>query len=75
MELPLPARIWPEGCDGASMTNTETPTELDPRAVFGRAFATARTVLDGIGPDQFDLPTPCTEYDVRTLAGHLLAVA
>jgi len=57
------------------MTNTETPTELDPRAVFGRAFATARTVLDGIGPDQFDLPTPCTEYDVRTLAGHLLAVA
>ena len=57
------------------MTNTETPTELDPRAVFGQAFATARTVLDGIGPDQFDLPTPCTEYDVRTLAGHLLAVA
>ncbi len=57
------------------MTSTESPTSLDPRAVFGRAFATARTVLDGIGPDQFERPTPCTEYDVRTLAGHLLAVA
>jgi len=57
------------------MTSTETPTDFDPRAVFGRAHATARTVLDGIGPDQFEAPTPCTEFDVRTLAGHLLAVA
>jgi uncharacterized protein (TIGR03086 family) len=57
------------------MTGTETPTDLDPRAVLGRAFATARTVLDGVGPDQLELPTPCTEYDVRALAGHLLAMA
>ena len=57
------------------MTSTESTTDLDPRTVFGRAHATARTVLDGIGPDQFELPTPCTEFDVRTLAGHLLAVA
>lgn len=57
------------------MTDTEPPTHLDPRAVLGRAFATTRTVLDGIGPDQLGLPTPCTEYDVRALAGHLLAMA
>ena len=57
------------------MTSTETPTDLDPRAVFGRAHATARTVLDGIGADQFGAPTPCDEFDVRALAGHLLAVA
>lgn len=57
------------------MTSTETPTDLDPRAVFGRALTTARTVLDGIQADQFEAPTPCTEFDVRTLAGHLLAVA
>ena len=57
------------------MTSTETPTDLDPRAVFGRAHATARTVLDGIGTDQFEAPTPCPEFDVRALAGHLLAVA
>ena len=57
------------------MTSTETPTDLDPRAVYGRAHATARTVLEGIGADQFEVATPCTEYDVRALAGHLLAVA
>ena len=57
------------------MTSTETPTDLDPRIVFGRAHATARTVLDGIGADQFEAPTPCPEFDVRALAGHLLAVA
>ncbi len=57
------------------MTSTETPTDLDPRAVLGRAFATARTVLHGVGPDQLELSTPCTEYDVRALAGHLLAMA
>ena len=57
------------------MTDTGPATDLDPRAVLGRAFATARTVLDGINPDQLELPTPCTEYDVRALAGHLLAMA
>lgn len=57
------------------MTSTETSTELDPRTVFGRAHATARTVLDGVGADQFEAPTPCPEFDVRALAGHLLAVA
>ena len=57
------------------MTSTETPTDLDPRIVFGRAHATARNALEGIGADQFEAPTPCTEFDVRALAGHLLAVA
>ena len=57
------------------MTSTETHTDLDPRTVYGRAHATSRTVLNGIGPDQFDLPTPCDEFDVRALAGHLLGVA
>jgi uncharacterized protein (TIGR03086 family) len=57
------------------MTSTEHPTTFDPRAVFGRAFATAGEVLAGLRPVDMGRPTPCTEYDVRTLAGHLLAVA
>jgi uncharacterized protein (TIGR03086 family) len=57
------------------MTSTENPSTLDPRAVFGRAFATAGEVLGGLRPEDMGRPTPCTEYDVRTLAGHLLAVA
>jgi uncharacterized protein (TIGR03086 family) len=55
--------------------STETLAPTDPRAVFGRAHATAAGVLAGIGPEQLDGPTPCDDYDVRTLAGHLLAVA
>ena len=39
------------------MTSTETPTDLDPRTVFGRAHATARTALAGIGADQFEAPS------------------
>jgi uncharacterized protein (TIGR03086 family) len=30
------------------------------------------TVLRGIRPDQLTAPTPCTEYDVQGLIGHLL---
>jgi uncharacterized protein (TIGR03086 family) len=26
-----------------------------------------------VGPEQWDNPTPCTEWDVRTLVGHLIA--
>jgi uncharacterized protein (TIGR03086 family) len=46
----------------------------DPRAFFARAVATAGATIAGVRPDQFDLPTPCGEYDVRHLVGHLVAV-
>src|SRR5262245_54759113 len=57
------------------MTSTETLAPTDPRAVFARAHATSAGVLAGLRPEQMDDPTPCDEFDVRTLAGHLLAVA
>jgi uncharacterized protein (TIGR03086 family) len=57
------------------MTSTETLAPADPRSIFGRAHATTAGVLAGITPEQFDLATPCDDFDVRTLCGHLLAVA
>lgn len=38
---------------------------------ISRAADAATDVVAGITPDQLDLPTPCTEWDVRTLGNHL----
>lgn len=60
------------------MTNTEhLPTVLsadDPRYVIAQTVVTARATVDAVRPDQFSLPTPCTEYTVVDLLGHLLGV-
>ncbi len=33
----------------------------------------ARSVVAGIGDDQWDLPTPCTDWNVRDLVNHLVS--
>ncbi|MDQ6726645.1 MAG: TIGR03086 family metal-binding protein [Actinomycetota bacterium] len=38
------------------------------------AFAHTHRVVSGIDPDQLDGPTPCPEWDLRTLLGHMIAV-
>jgi len=47
----------------------------DPRALFVRALDQTQQLVNTTGPDDLDLQTPCDEYDVRTLLGHLLTVA
>jgi len=57
------------------MTTTSTTiTGTDIRTVFARAMATGGDVIAAVRPDQLDDPTPCTEYDVRSLVGHLVGV-
>lgn len=51
------------------MSNHNTIT--DPRPTLDRALATALQVVDGITPDQLHLPTPCDDFDVDQLLGHL----
>ena len=46
----------------------------DPRAVFAAAVATGGSVIAAVRPDQLDLPTPCADFTVRQLLGHLVAV-
>jgi uncharacterized protein (TIGR03086 family) len=46
----------------------------DPRPGFFSAGRTACDVVAAVSPTQLPDPTPCSEYDVRTLLGHLVAV-
>jgi uncharacterized protein (TIGR03086 family) len=49
-----------------------TPT--DPRPDFFAAARIARDTVAGVSPTQLAGPTPCTEYDVQALLGHLVGV-
>jgi uncharacterized protein (TIGR03086 family) len=57
-------------------TNTFSPARptADPRPAFFSAVTTACDVVAAVSPDRLDHPTPCTEFDVRALLGHLIAV-
>lgn len=46
----------------------------DPRPLYARATAQAAALIRTVRPDQLSLPTPCTEYDVRALLGHVVDV-
>ncbi|MFC4943438.1 TIGR03086 family metal-binding protein [Pseudonocardia sp. GCM10023141] len=52
------------------MTNTEIP---DPRPLYARALGWVHGLMAGVAPAHLDDPTPCSEFDVRALLGHLLA--
>jgi uncharacterized protein (TIGR03086 family) len=44
-------------------------------ALFADSLATAERVIGVVGPDDLDRPTPCTQWLVRDLLGHLVATA
>src|SRR5215207_9639280 len=44
----------------------------DPRPLFHRAADQAQRLIAGTTPDQLNGPTPCAEYDVRSLLGHMV---
>jgi uncharacterized protein (TIGR03086 family) len=46
----------------------------DPRPLQARAFDQARDAVAAVRPEHLSLPTPCTEFDVRGLLGHIVAV-
>lgn len=58
------------------MTAIPPPAALatDPRPAFDRAATLACDVVAGVRTDQLTAPTPCAEYDVRALVGHLVSV-
>jgi uncharacterized protein (TIGR03086 family) len=44
----------------------------DPRPLYTRATEQAAALIRTVRPEQLDSPTPCTEFDVRTLLSHLV---
>ncbi|MDA2814412.1 TIGR03086 family metal-binding protein [Nocardiopsis sp. RSe5-2] len=53
---------------------TEPSTEHDPRPTFTRALDQAERQVAAVRPEELTGPTPCSEYDVRALLGHVVAV-
>lgn len=43
----------------------------DPRDLYARAIAQTEKIVAAVPPERYGDPTPCTEYDVRRLIGHL----
>ncbi|GCB45863.1 TIGR03086 family metal-binding protein [Streptomyces sp. NL15-2K] len=43
----------------------------DPRPLFARAADQAAALIKAVRPEQLAGPTPCTEFDVRTLLSHM----
>lgn len=42
--------------------------------VFAKSVALATAVIGDVRPDQLDDPTPCADFDVRTMLSHLVMV-
>lgn len=56
------------------MTTTSTPIP-DLRAELTRATELTERLMDRLGDPDLDRPTPCTEFTLRDLLGHQVAVA
>ncbi|GAA1712169.1 TIGR03086 family metal-binding protein [Fodinicola feengrottensis] len=46
----------------------------DPRILFGQALDQAEKVIAEATEEKMSLPTPCEEFDVRKLSGHMIGV-
>ncbi|MFH8222849.1 TIGR03086 family metal-binding protein [Streptomyces sp. NPDC018057] len=44
----------------------------DPRAAYARATEQAAALIRAVRPEQLTDPTPCAEFDVRALLGHIV---
>ena len=49
-------------------------TGFDPRPLLGAALDQAGALIATVTPEQATLPTPCDEYDINELIGHMQAV-
>src|SRR5262249_14099696 len=62
--------IW---CGRVHTRHDGRMSDVTPLDRFDRAAATATAVVAAVRADQYDDPTPCTEWTVRRLGNHLIA--
>jgi uncharacterized protein (TIGR03086 family) len=60
--------------DATTTTDSPTLAPDDPRLLLARAVRLGGIAIAAVRPDQLGAPTPCDEFDVRHLLGHLTAV-
>ena len=48
---------------------TTTPTTGE---LYVKAMESTRAYVNGVGPDQWHGPTPCSEWDVKQVANHII---
>lgn len=53
---------------------TEAAPPADPRPQFAAALDQVEGQIKELAPADLDRPTPCADFDVRTLVAHLVAV-
>jgi uncharacterized protein (TIGR03086 family) len=58
--------------DPSGEVDSATPVTRDPRPIFATAVMTAGSAIEAVRPDQLDGPTPCDDFDVRDLLGHMV---
>ncbi len=56
----------------SAITTTTASQLIDPRPVYLGATTWVAGLLRAVRADQHTLPTPCEEFDVRTLSSHLV---
>src|SRR5690242_10325117 len=63
------------GSEAQAVTmQTTTNIATDARTAFTKALTLAGDMVGAVRPDQLDDPTPCGEYNVRSLLAHMLGV-
>jgi uncharacterized protein (TIGR03086 family) len=78
-EISIDVSIWsgdrrhlPDNVNRTHLEEHIMTIQIDPVAQLGQIYDHAEHVLAEIGPDQYDLPTPCAEWNVRDLVNHMI---
>jgi len=54
------------------MTSANDPSSPTTGELYARALDATRRFIAGIAPEQWELPTPCDEWNLRELVGHVM---